>query len=236
LWTSVGQVPPRWLGYPSGILSADHPLNMIQIKMAPIALQQSPALRTYVAPAGERCLGGSNQRRPARRPAPPRRALHAAVTRLARPVAALVTGLVTALVFAAAPAQAQAQAVAQRLATVQITAGMHLIRAEVAQTDRERQIGLMHRETMPVNDGMLFVFEQASAQCFWMRNTLIPLSIAFLADDGTIVNIEDMKPQTEESHCSAKPVRYALEMNQGWFAKRGVKPGMRLGGAPFGKR
>jgi len=72
-------------------------------------------------------------------------------------------------------------------------------------------------------------------RCFWMRNTLIPLSIAFLADDGTVVNIADMKPQSDESHCSAQPVRYALEMNVGWFAKRGVKPGSRIRGGPFGK-
>ena len=68
-----------------------------------------------------------------------------------------------------------------------------------------------------------------------MRNTLIPLSIAFLADDGTVVNIADMKPQSDDSHCSAKPVRYVLEMNQGWFAKRGVKPGTRISGELFQK-
>jgi hypothetical protein len=82
---------------------------------------------------------------------------------------------------------------------------------------------------------MLFVFEDAQPQCFWMRNTLIPLSVAFLDDDGAVVNIADMKPLTEDSHCSAKPVRYVLEMNQGWFAKRGVKPGMRLTGEVFRK-
>ena len=83
---------------------------------------------------------------------------------------------------------------------------------------------------MPTHEGMLFVFEQASTQCFWMRNTLIPLSVAFLADDGTVVNLADMKPQSDDSHCSTKPVRYVLEMNQGWFAKRGVKPGTRISG------
>ena len=67
----------------------------------------------------------------------------------------------------------------------------------------------------------------------WMKNTLLPLSIAFIADDGTVVNIRDMQPQALDSHCSDKPVRYVLEMNQGWFAKRGVKPGFKLGGAPF---
>ena len=83
----------------------------------------------------------------------------------------------------------------------------------------------MFRTAMPANDGMLFVFEQPGQQCFWMKNTLIPLSVAFIADDGSVVNIDDMKPQTLDSHCSAKPVRFVLEMNEGWFAKRGIKAG-----------
>lgn len=82
---------------------------------------------------------------------------------------------------------------------------------------------------------MLFVFEQASVQCFWMKNTLLPLTAAFVAEDGTIVNLADMKPQTLDSHCSTKPVRFVLEMNQGWFAKRGIQAGARLGGAPFSR-
>ena len=122
----------------------------------------------------------------------------------------------------------------QRLPAIQLSAGMHLIRAEVAQTPEQRSIGLMHRPTMGPNEGMLFVFEQPSQQCFWMKNTLLPLSIAFLADDGSIVNIESMKPQTLDSHCSKKPVRFVLEMNEGWFAKRGIKPGSALKGSPFG--
>ena len=112
---------------------------------------------------------------------------------------------------------------------------MHSIRAQLAITPLQRQIGLMHRREMPTHEGMLFVFDEPSPQCFWMRNTLIPLSIAFLADDGTVVNIADMKPQSDDSHCSAKPVRYALEMNQGWFAKRGVKSGTRISGELFQK-
>ncbi len=91
----------------------------------------------------------------------------------------------------------------------------------------------MFRETMAANDGMLFAFEEPATQCFWMKNTLLPLSAAFIADDGTVVNIADMKPRSLDSHCSAKPVRYVLEMNQGWFARRGVKPGFKLQGAPF---
>lgn len=128
---------------------------------------------------------------------------------------------------------AAAQDAAQRLASIALNAGMHNIRAELAQTDAQRAIGLMHRREMAPHDGMLFVFDQPAVQCFWMKNTLLPLSIAFLADDGTVVNIADMKPQSLDSHCSSQPVRYALEMNQGWFAKRGVKPGFKLSGAPF---
>ncbi len=119
------------------------------------------------------------------------------------------------------------------LQRVELTAGMYRIDAQVAATSQERQIGLMHRKEMPQHEGMLFVFEQPAQQCFWMKNTLLPLTAAFVDDDGTIVNLADMKPQTLDSHCSTKPVRYVLEMNQGWFAKKGIKAGARLGGAPF---
>ncbi len=91
----------------------------------------------------------------------------------------------------------------------------------------------MHRKEMPAAEGMLFVFEQAGQQCFWMKNTLLPLSAAFVADDGTIVNLVNMKPQTMDAHCSIQPVRYVLEMNQGWFDKKGIKAGFRLTGKPF---
>lgn len=122
----------------------------------------------------------------------------------------------------------------QKLPSTRLTVGFHLINAEVARTQEQRAIGLMHRPAMPANDGMLFVFERPGQQCFWMKNTLLPLSIAFLDDDGTVVNIEEMKPQSLDSHCSAKPVRFALEMNQGWFSKRAIKPGAKITGAPFG--
>jgi uncharacterized protein len=128
---------------------------------------------------------------------------------------------------------APAQGVPQDLPTIPLQAGMHNIRAAVAQTPDQRQTGLMYRREMAQQEGMLFVFEQASPQCFWMKNTLLPLSIAFLADDGTVVNIADMKPQTLDSHCSTQPVRFVLEMNQGWFAKRGIQPGFKITGAPF---
>jgi uncharacterized membrane protein (UPF0127 family) len=131
-------------------------------------------------------------------------------------------------------AVASAQDAPQKLAQVRLNAGIHNINAELASTPQQREIGLMFRSVMPANDGMLFVFEQPSQQCFWMKNTLIPLSIAFIGDDGSVVNIDDMKPQTLDSHCSARPVRFVLEMNEGWFAKRGIKAGSRLRGGPFG--
>lgn len=126
-----------------------------------------------------------------------------------------------------------AQNTPQQLPTTQLTAGMHLIRAEIADEEIEREIGLMHRPSMATSDGMIFVFQQPGVQCFWMRNTLIPLSAAFIDDSGTIVNIEDMKPQSDDSHCSKKPVRFVLEMNKGWFDKRGLKAGSMIGGAVF---
>jgi len=119
------------------------------------------------------------------------------------------------------------------LQRVKLTAGMYLIDAQVALTPEQRQIGLMFRKDMPQQEGMIFVFEQAAPQCFWMKNTLLPLTAAFVADDGTIVNLADMKPQTTASHCSAEPVRYVLEMNKGWFAKKGIKAGSKLVGALF---
>ena len=130
------------------------------------------------------------------------------------------------------PHGAQAQE-AQNLPTLTLSAGMYNIVAQVAQTPQQREIGLMFRKSMAPHEGMLFVFEEPATQCFWMKNTLIPLSAAFIASDGTIVNIEDMAPQTENSHCSRKPVRFVLEMNQGWFAKRGLKAGARLSGPVF---
>ena len=129
---------------------------------------------------------------------------------------------------------ASAQGVPQDLPAITLNAGMHNIRAAVAQTSDELTTGLMYRRQMAQHEGMLFVYGEPEKRCFWMKNTVLPLSIAFLADDGTVVNIADMQPQTLDSHCSAKPVRYALEMNQGWFAKRGVKAGSKIGGKPFG--
>lgn len=162
---------------------------------------------------------------------PTRRAAFAALASRAVPLV-----LAAVLGSAALPARAQRPAPVgepQQLPTVTLHAGMHNIVAMQARSPREREIGLMFRQQMASHEGMVFVFEQPATQCFWMRNTLLPLSAAFVADDGRIVNIEDMKPLSEQSHCSREPVRYVLEMNQGWFAKRGLKAGARLTGPLF---
>ena len=119
------------------------------------------------------------------------------------------------------------------LERVKISAGMHRIDAQVAATPDQRQTGLMFRKDMSLHEGMIFVFDQPAKQCFWMKNTLIPLSAAFILDDGTISNIEDMKPLVLDGHCSTQPVRYVLEMNKGWFAKKGIKAGNKLQGPMF---
>jgi uncharacterized membrane protein (UPF0127 family) len=137
------------------------------------------------------------------------------------------------LLLAAAGAAAQ-QGPQPRLPTTDLVAGMHVIKAELAVTPAQQATGMMFRTDMPGNEGMLFIDERVSVRCFWMRNTLVPLTIAFIADDGTIVNLADMQPQSDQSHCSAKPVRFALEMKQGWFAKRGIQAGFKLRGKPFG--
>ncbi len=143
----------------------------------------------------------------------------------------LLSSVMSTLAFIL-PAQAQ-DAAQMNLQRALLSAGMHQIDTQLALTQEQRQIGLMFRKEMPQHEGMLFVFEQAAVQCFWMKNTVLPLTAAFVADDGSIVNLADMKPQTTDSHCSAKPVRYVLEMNQGWFAKKGIKAGSKLQGMPF---
>ena len=117
-----------------------------------------------------------------------------------------------------------------QLPTVELTAGMYRIEAELAHLPDTRATGLMNRESMPVNHGMVFVFTGDAGHCMWMRNTLLPLSVAFLDAEGRILNIEDMQPQTDDSHCAAAPARFALEMNQGWFSERGIKPGQAIRG------
>lgn len=119
------------------------------------------------------------------------------------------------------------------LPRVSLQAGLYRIDAQVAQTEAQREIGLMHRREMPEHEGMLFVFEQAQRYCFWMKNTLLPLSIAFIDDQGRVVNTAEMAAQSEATHCAEQPVRYALEMNQGWFSKRRIDAGAVLRGAPW---
>lgn len=117
-----------------------------------------------------------------------------------------------------------------QMPVVELSAGIYRIEAEVASTLASRAEGLMHRREMPDNRGMLFVFEQPARHCMWMRNTLIPLAVAFIDDQGLILNIEEMKPETETNHCAAGRVRYALEMNAAWFSRRGLAPGVRIDG------
>ena len=113
---------------------------------------------------------------------------------------------------------------------MELTAGFYRIEAEVAANQTNRMQGLMHRRSMQPNEGMIFVFTQEERHCMWMRNTFLPLSVAFLDSEGRILNIENMEPQTEDNHCAAAPARFALEMNKGWFAGKGIKPGQRIGG------
>ena len=121
---------------------------------------------------------------------------------------------------------------------IELAAGFHRIEAEVAATDQNRQVGLMNRKSMPLQRGMLFVFNHENTHCMWMRNTLVPLSVAFLDEGGKIINVEDMQPRTEDNHCAVQPARYALEMNLGWFKNRGLGAGatiMGIGKAPSGR-
>jgi len=120
----------------------------------------------------------------------------------------------------------------QAFPVIPLTAGMYVIQAEVAATEAQRQQGLMFREKLPPNSGMVFLFGQPAQVCMWMKNTLLPLSVAFLDERGKILNIEDMQPQTTNSHCAAGPATYALEMNKGWFAKKNIKPGTVVAGLP----
>ena len=132
---------------------------------------------------------------------------------------------VVALTAAIAASAASAQ-----LPTIELTAGIHLIHAEVANTMESRTQGLMFRKYLGPNEGMLFVFPRAEPHCFWMKNTLIPLSIAFLDGEGMIVSTAEMQPMTENTHCAAAPAKFALEMSSGWFTAKGLKPGATLVG------
>lgn len=131
--------------------------------------------------------------------------------------------LILTLYFIGATAQAA-------MPLVELNVGKHPLTAEVAHTDPDRMQGLMHRRMLPENRGMLFVFPNIAYHGMWMMNTYIPLSVAFLDDKGIIINIEDMQPHTRDAHSAKQPARYALEMNLGWFRKRGIGPGAKLEG------
>lgn len=112
----------------------------------------------------------------------------------------------------------------------ELSIGMHRIDSEVAATPGTRQTGLMNRQHMATQNGMIFIFREANTHCMWMKNTPLPLSVAFIDDEGYIINIADMQPLSEQSHCAKHAARYALEMNQGWFAQRGIEPGQQVRG------
>ena len=133
--------------------------------------------------------------------------------------------------FAAIASSANAQ-LNIGLRTIQMKVGIYSIQAEVADNPDVREVGLMNRTSLPTNSGMLFIFEQKAGNCFWMKNTKLPLSIAFIADDGKIVNIEEMQADTTNNHCPKAPIRYALEMNKGWFSERVIVPGNVIQGLP----
>jgi uncharacterized membrane protein (UPF0127 family) len=154
-------------------------------------------------------------------------------TEVRRPKPLLVQRIALAGLFLGAAAVLAQQ---PALPTIKLNAGIHVIQAEVANTMSSRAQGLMQRKSMAQGAGMLFLFDESAGHCMWMKNTLIPLSVAFIDEHGEIANIADMQPLDETSHCAQRPARYALEMNQGWFKKRGIGPGMRIDGIPQPKR
>jgi uncharacterized membrane protein (UPF0127 family) len=116
--------------------------------------------------------------------------------------------------------------------TVSLSIKSFRVQAEVADRPASRARGLMYRDSLADNHGMLFVFDAPSRQCMWMKNTPLPLSVAFIKADGQIANIAQMQPQTETIHCASEDVLYALEMAQGWFWARAIKPGNLVQGLP----
>lgn len=138
-----------------------------------------------------------------------------------RPFTRTFTLLCLLLITAAARAQGS---------EITLSIAGHKLRAEVAATHETRTQGLMFRDHLPENRGMLFTFPEPGTHAMWMMNTTIPLSVAFIARDGRILNIEDMEPQTVDVHSSQGAAAYALEMNRGWFAQRGIGGGARVEG------
>ena len=119
------------------------------------------------------------------------------------------------------------------LPVIELLIGTQALHAEVARTPRERDLGLMGRAALADDGAMLFVFADPRLQCFWMHATLIPLSAAFVADDGEVLGIAHMAPLADTPHCGNQPVRYVLEVGRGWFERHGLGPGARLSGEPF---
>jgi uncharacterized membrane protein (UPF0127 family) len=119
-----------------------------------------------------------------------------------------------------------------KVRTTTLRVGTHPLKVEVVSTDEDRSRGLMHREKLGRDDGMLFIFDEPAYHAMWMKNTLIPLSVAFVDAQGVILNILDMEPQTLDSHQSAGPSIYAIEVNKGWFAAKKVKAGDKVTGLP----
>jgi len=156
-------------------------------------------------------------------------AIAASIRRLLPFVASTAFALLF-VAFSTLPARAQTTPTEFRV--IRLSAGIHLINAEVALEPAERERGLMFRKQLGDSQGMVFLFDRPAVQCMWMRNTLIPLSVAFIGEDGRILNVEEMAAQTDDNHCAAKPARYALEMNKGWFARHGVAVGTVIGGLP----
>ena len=130
-----------------------------------------------------------------------------------------------ALLAAALVALCAAPARAAELPTVELSIKGQRLVAEIAATEATRTTGLMNRFSLQPDHGMLFVFRQPALQAFWMKNTYVPLSIAFIGADGRILNIEEMAPLTESTHPSRGPALYALEMKKGWFAQHGIEAG-----------
>lgn len=134
----------------------------------------------------------------------------------------------------AAHAQSPQQPMITNFPITKLTAGMYVITVEVARDERAREQGLMYRKSLALNSGMLFDYRiPVEKTCMWMKNTDIPLSVAFMDEEGVIINIEDMQPHTEDNHCGleGKKVRYALEMDQGWFAQKHIGAGDKIGRA-----
>jgi uncharacterized protein len=140
---------------------------------------------------------------------------------------AVATLLAAALLAFAAPGRAEAP-----LKALQLKVAGHALRAEVAATVEQRMKGLMFREKLGANDGMLFVFDEPGYHAMWMKNTPLPLSVAFVDGEGRILNILDMEPHTLDQHMAAGPARFAIETNKGWFAQRRIKPGDKVAGLP----